>query len=46
MLMIMIEYEEPEIKEPGQKAAGNPAGQMEVPESSCQGAGQKQCSGK
>jgi hypothetical protein len=32
MLLIVINYKKPEQKQPGQKTADNPAGQMETPE--------------
>jgi hypothetical protein len=41
MLLIVINHKKPEQKQPGQKTADNPAGQMEIPERPRNGARQK-----
>src|ERR1017187_370160 len=46
MLLIVINYEEPEIEKPGEQTAHYLAGQMEVPQSPRQGRRQKGRGGK
>jgi hypothetical protein len=44
VLLVVINHEKPEHKQPGEKTADDPAGRMEIPKSPCQGRRQKKSS--